>query len=123
MANLSDNADENYEQFLEDAVDSGIVWAVVTEEGEDGDFALCDSEEKPGTDVMPFFSQQKYVEAVCTGEWSGYAAQPIELDDFIDNWLPGMQKDGLLVGVNWNAELEGLEVEPLDLSLDLLETD
>jgi len=123
MTELTSNADENYELFLEDAVDSGIIWSIVTSDDDDGEFALCDSEEKPGTDVMPFFSQEAYAEAVCDGEWAGYAVRPIELDDFIDNWLPGMQKDGLLVGVNWNQALEGLEVEPLDLSHDLLETD
>ena len=42
------------------------------------------------------------------------------LDEFIDDWLPGMDEDKLLVGVNWNAEFEGDETEPLDL-LDELE--
>ncbi len=32
-----------------------------------------------------------------------------------------MNKDGLLVGTNWNAHLMGLEVEPAELAQALLE--
>ncbi|MDA9371956.1 DUF2750 domain-containing protein, partial [Porticoccaceae bacterium] len=42
----------------------------------------------------------------------------IELEEFLDDWLPGMHSDVLMVGVNWNAELAGREVEPLDLLED-----
>ncbi|WP_144391615.1 DUF2750 domain-containing protein [Pleionea sediminis] len=123
MDELTSDPEQNYQIFLEGAVDSGLVWALVTSEEEDGEFALCESEDKDNTDVMPFFSAQDFAQAVCHGEWANYQPRAIELDDFIDNWLPGMQKDGLLVGVNWTEDLEGLEQEPLELSLDLLETD
>ena len=37
----------------------------------------------------------------------------LSLDVFLDDWLPGMQKDGLLVGVNWSGErAKGYDVEP-----------
>ncbi len=36
-------------------------------------------------------------------------------EEFLDDWLPGMHSDVLLVGVNWNVDLEGAEIEPLDL--------
>ncbi len=35
------------------------------------------------------------------------------------NWLSGMNEDNLLVGVNWNVKLIGLEVEPVDLFKEL----
>jgi hypothetical protein len=40
----------------------------------------------------------------------------------MNNWIYGMNEDDLLVGVNWNAKLIGLEVEPYDLFKDLDET-
>jgi len=40
---------------------------------------------------------------------------PISLEELIDDWLPGMHGDLILVGVNWNEALEGTEIEPLDL--------
>ena len=41
------------------------------------------------------------------------------LADFIENWLIGMYNDGLLVGTNWDANMFGKEIEPLDLALQL----
>ena len=40
----------------------------------------------------------------------------------MNNWLHGMNQDGLLVGVNWNVKLIGLEVEPYELFKELEET-
>jgi hypothetical protein len=37
------------------------------------------------------------------------------MEEFLDDWLPGMHADVLMVGVNWSEDLEGQEFEPLDL--------
>lgn len=123
MQALSQDIEHNYQLFLNMSVDSGLVWALVTSDDDDAEFAMCESEEQPDKAVLIVFSNQEYAREVCTEDWSVYQPRAIDLDDFIDNWLPGMQKDGLLVGVNWTQDLIGAEVEPLDLSLDLLETD
>ncbi len=120
MAHLGTNLDKNYDRFLLDAVDYGIIWGIVDESGE---FAVSPSEEDDEIDVMPFWSSEEYAADVCVDEWSIFTPEAIELDDFIDNWLPGLQKDRILVGINWNKDLDGYEVEPLTLAEDLLETD
>ena len=38
-----------------------------------------------------------------------------QVEEFLDDWLPGMHSDVLMVGVNWTPDLEGQEMEPLDL--------
>ena len=119
MTSLSADFEQNYRQFLEQAVDTGFVWGLITG---DETFVICESDDFEDSDVMPFWSDHALAEAQCTDDWQDCQVRAIELDDFIDNWLPGMQKDELLVGVNWTTELEGVEKEPLDLSLDLLET-
>lgn len=123
MSQLSKDFDKNYQMFLEDAIDSGEVWGIAQGDDENAEFALCGSAEDDAVDVMPFWSRESFAKAACADEWSVYQPRAIDVDDFIDNWLPGMQKDGLLTGVNWNKELEGVEIEPLELALDLLETD
>ncbi len=128
MSELTKDFDENYEIFLEDAIDSGVVWGIAvkskdTKEENAVEFAVCGSEEMDGIDVMPFWSRKAFAQAVCLDEWADCEPQPVDVDDFIDNWLPGLQKDGLMVGINWTTDLEGTEIEPLELSLDLLETD
>ncbi|AOS95857.1 hypothetical protein AUP74_00386 [Microbulbifer aggregans] len=108
---LSDDFEENCARFLPESAAQGCVWAL---EGDEG-FALCASEKYPQTDVMPFWSQREFAERHVDGEWQGYRVVAIDLEEFMDDWLTGMHDDVLLVGINWNAELEGIELEPLDL--------
>ena len=111
MDSLSDNVEENFDRFIVDALKTGCVWGL---EGPEG-WAICPSDKYPNTDVMPFWSQPEFAQALCDGEWSVYKPIPIAVEELLEEWLPGMHEDVLLVGVNWTQELEGLEIEPLDL--------
>lgn len=108
---LSDDFEENCARFLPESAAQGCVWAL---EGDEG-FALCESEKYPQTEVMPFWSQREFAEQQVDGEWQDYRVVPVDLEEFMDDWLTGMHDDVILVGINWNAELEGVEMEPLDL--------
>ena len=111
MEPLSQNSEENFDRFIVEAIETGCVWAL---EGEEG-FALCPSEKNDDIDVMPFWSQPEFAQAACVDEWSVYKPVPIALEEFLDDWIDGMHEDLLLIGVNWNPDLEGMEIEPLDL--------
>lgn len=111
MAALTDDFEENFLSFMADAIDHGCIWGL---EGPEG-WALCSSAKYENTDVMPFWSQPELAQAHCKDEWQGYKVVPVSLEEFLDDWLPGMHKDVYLVGPNWTEDLEGLEVEPLDL--------
>ncbi|MCX2783016.1 DUF2750 domain-containing protein [Microbulbifer thermotolerans] len=108
---LSDDFEHNCARFLPEAAAQGCVWAL---EGNEG-FALCESVKYPQTEVMPFWSQREFAEIHVEGDWAEYQVVPIDLEEFMDDWLTGMHEDVLLVGINWNRELEGIEMEPLDL--------
>ncbi len=105
---------ESYQLFLEQALHCGCVWGL---EGPDG-WALCPSEKYDETEVMPFWSQPELAELHCREEWESYKVVPVSLEEFIDDWLPGMHDDVFLVGVNWDEEMEGEEIEPLDVLAD-----
>ncbi|HEY7773904.1 MAG TPA: DUF2750 domain-containing protein [Marinagarivorans sp.] len=111
---LSNDLDENYDRFIVEAEETGCVWAL---EGEEG-FALCPSNVSETLDVMPLWSQPEFAQLHCVDEWADYKPVPVALEELLDEWLPGMHDDLLLVGVNWNADMEGDEVEPLDLLED-----
>ncbi len=115
---LTNDFDENYALFIEDAFSTGCVWGLENSEG----FALCASNSNDDIDVMPFWSQPEYAQAHCVEDWADYKPVAIALEELLDDWLPGMHEDVTLVGINWNAELEGLEIEPLDLLEDLDKT-
>ncbi|WNO09430.1 DUF2750 domain-containing protein [Teredinibacter sp. KSP-S5-2] len=115
LIELGEDYEENYHLFLEDAIATGCVWGLENSEG----WALCPSLANDDLDVMPLWSQPEYAKQHCIEEWSDYEPVPIALDELLDDWLPGMHEDVLLVGVNWNADMEGVEIEPLDLIEDV----
>lgn len=115
---LTEDFDDNYDRFIDEALETGCVWAL---EGEQG-FALCQSTGSDDIDVMPLWSQPEYAKQHLTGEWADYKVIPIALEELLDDWLPGMHEDVTLVGPNWTEDLQGDEVEPLDLLEDFEET-
>ncbi|MFT7558156.1 MAG: hypothetical protein ACI93R_000048 [Flavobacteriales bacterium] len=108
---LSDDLDDNYEIFIVQSLAMGCIWGLESEEG----FALCPSVDNEEIDVMPLWSQPEFAKLHAKDEWEGYKVVPIAVEEFLDDWLPGMHGDTMLVGVNWNDALEGLEMEPLDI--------
>lgn len=118
MNNLSKDHESNYRRFFVDAIETGCVWGL---QGEDG-WALCDSEKHSDTLVMPFWSQPEFAQCHVEGDWADHEVVPIAVAEFMDDWLMGMHTDVVLVGVNWDADLEGGEYEPLDV-LHVFESD
>jgi hypothetical protein len=114
---LSDDLDENYDRFISEAIATGCVWGLESEEG----WALCAAHTSDDIDVIPLWSQPEYAQLHVEGEWQGYKVIPISLEELLDEWLPGMHDDVLLVGPNWTEDLSGDEVEPLDLLEDFEE--
>ena len=111
----SNDLDQVYDAFIAEALDTGCVWGL---EGKDG-WALCPSAYNDEIDVMPLWSQRDSAQAHCHDEWSEYQPVPISVEELLDEWLPGMHQDILLVGVDWDDTSEGEEVEPLDLLEDM----
>lgn len=108
------DTNESYQTFLGQALGYGCVWGL---EGPDG-WALCPSEKYDSSEVMPFWSEPEMAEVHCVDEWKDYKVVPVSLEEFIDDWLPGMHEDVYLVGINWDEDMDGEEIEPLDLLSD-----
>ncbi|MFL0796247.1 MAG: DUF2750 domain-containing protein [Cellvibrionaceae bacterium] len=115
------DTEENYDRFIAEAMDTGLVWALNEKGQEEGSFALCPSEVHKSSDVMPFWSAQEFAEVHCVDEWAVYEPIAIDFGEFMEDWLDGLHEDGVLIGINWNADMEGPEVEPLDLASDIEE--
>jgi hypothetical protein len=111
---LGNNLEENYDRFIVEAIAQGCVWGLSNGEG----WAVCPSEAFESSDVMPFWSQPEFAQSLCLEEWSEYEVTAVSTEEFLDEWLPGLHEDQILIGVNWTVELEGEELEPLDLLED-----
>ncbi len=111
MDALSEDFEENYNRFIVDAVETGCVWGLEDDNG----WALCASVKYKESCVMPFWSQPEFAQKHCVDEWANYKPVAVSTEELLDEWLPGMHADVYLVGINWNHEMEGIEMEPLDL--------
>jgi|APFre7841882724_1041349.scaffolds.fasta_scaffold16944_4 hypothetical protein len=112
MTQLTDDPQANHDLFLARVQETGLVWGLM---GEDG-WAACESGEYEGEIVFPFWSEEADARLHCVDEWAAYVPSSIQLETFCEHWLSGMDDDGILVGTNWDAELTGLETEPLELA-------
>jgi hypothetical protein len=108
---------ERHDRFLQRVVEGREIWGLKSAAG----WCVSPStrDESEGRQVMPFWSDRAYAQQCAKDDWVAYEPTTISLDEFLHRWLPGMVRDGVLVGTNWNAHLVGMEMEPSKLSEEL----
>ncbi len=119
MTQLSADVANNLALFIAEVKGLGQLWGL--QHGDD--WVVCDSAEVEQTDVLPLWSSESYARAHCVEEWQDYQPVAISLDDFFDEWVNDLQGDGVLIGTNWNADMEGAEVDPIELAKELARVD
>ncbi len=112
----ADAGKDRLRHFVERVRATGEVWGLHSE----GSWAFCESNEYEETDVIVFWSERAEAVRHIAGEWSSHEPTLVNLEKFVSNWLPGMEKDGALVGPNWDAHLNGVEIEPAEVAEALL---
>ena len=103
------DSDHNPEDFFDEVVATGYLYSFMNDEG-----IPLGTEREKGTRVMPFWSSQHGAEqmiALFPGDHS-YKPIRIALPEFEHNWLPGIERDGLLIGINWiNRPAESIDLD------------
>ncbi|MDB6026527.1 MAG: hypothetical protein JWM68_2750 [Verrucomicrobiales bacterium] len=112
MSENTGSSKERHRKFIEQVLETGEVWGLQSVDG------WCVSGDE-GKESMPFWSDRAGAAACAKEEWSGFEPTSIPLEEFVENWLPGMAEDGVVVGTNWNADLGGVESKPLELKQEL----
>ena len=72
-----------------------------------------------GKRAQPFWSSRSRVERIIktVPAYSTFEPHEIPLEDFVTNWLPTLERDGMLAGVNWSGpKALGYDVEPSHLA-------
>ena len=106
------------ESFINNVKQHQVVWGLQDETGEG--WVVCDSSEFEATDVMPLWSEEAKATSHCTEEWLGYTAVAIKLEEFLEYWVGDLNDDGVLVGLDWVAEQDCLEIDPIVLATSLV---
>ncbi|KAF0833252.1 uncharacterized protein DUF2750 [Ornithinibacter aureus] len=78
-----------------------------------------------GERAMPFWSLRSRAERVVSTvpAYAAFEVVEVPLDAFLTRWLPGLERDGLRVGLNWSgSRATGYDMAPPDV-LAQLQTD
>ncbi|OSC43259.1 hypothetical protein B8W66_02510 [Mycobacterium decipiens] len=79
----------------------------------------CTGDDEP-IPVHLVYSAAAYARQHATAEWAFMQPASYDLRKFIDGPLTGIHERGDLLGPDFNADLAGLEIEPIDLVRVLL---
>jgi len=112
---------QRYERFIKKVCETGTVYGLKNIEG----FATSASNDFENEDgalgLICFWSERALAKFCAKDEWLEYIPTEILLESFIENWCIGMSNDGLIVGINFDQNLFGFEIEPLELIKALLD--
>lgn len=106
-------AAKRYEYWIKKVADDEQVWSLGQKDG----WALVGDD--AGRELVPVWPHSKYAALCAKGIWDGYEPKVITLDDWLDRWVPGMERDGRLVAVFPTPDGNGAVVDPRRLEQDL----
>lgn len=95
--------------FYRDVANHRRVWTVKDDDGFPAPLSSS------GKRAQPFWSSLSRVQRIIKTVPAYVSFAPIEIswDDFRDKWLPGLEQDGLLIGVNWSGKnATGYDLDP-----------
>ncbi len=98
-----------YYAFIEEILKCRKVWAIKDEQG------FPSTTNINGQTSIPFWSLKSRAEEVIKNvpTFSNFQPHEISLEDFINRWLNGLEKDSLYVGVNWSGKrATGYDIKP-----------
>lgn len=84
-------------QAFFDELDAACVWTI------EDDGGVPAPKGETGHRVMPFWSRESRAAKIIgnVAAYAGFRPRQIPLDEWEERWLPGIARDGLLVGLNW----------------------
>ncbi len=99
--------------FRREVPQEGRVWTIKDANG-------CPvPEDADGTRAVPFWSKPTRAKRVIAQVEAFHDFDVVEIDAqaFLAEWLPGLERDGLLVGVNWaGAHATGYDITPAQVA-------
>jgi len=115
--------DEEYNRFIRSIIGSQTLYTLVSDEGDIAECPSTEYEEDDGEPVPVFcvWHDRVQAEACKVEEWADYQLEALPLDFFLHEWLVSMDQDAVLLGVDFDSELYGLEIEPVEVLADLLD--
>lgn len=70
--------------------------------------------------MLPLWPEKEFAALCAVDEWRDYIPEAIELENFLQKWVPGMTKDKTLISVFPTVKASGQIISPSDINEDLL---
>jgi hypothetical protein len=120
MLQESKTIQQKHEEFIKKVCETQKVWALENEDGfaTSGSNEYEDEEGEP-VEMICFWSTEGLAKSCAIEDWNDYTPVEMPLGNFIENFCIGMSNDGLLIGANFDQNMEGYEVDPLDLIIEI----
>ncbi len=67
---------------------------------------------------IPVWAKKEYSDLCRSDEWQNYHSEAIDLDDFLEEWIPRLKREGVRITVMW-SEGSGIDVDWDDLLRDI----
>lgn len=107
--------DKRLNYFIKRVADFYRIWGI-----DDAGWVLAATKEE--TEVFQVWPFPEFATPCCTGEWAGCVPQSIDLDDFMESYLPDFREKGILLGVFYTPAENGVLLTADELR-DLLEAE
>lgn len=104
--------------FVQEAVTSEKIYVIMGPDGAAGSFSTnYFDENNDHFPLIPFWTDSYLTEARSCVVENGDEFQIIYIPllEFVESWLPGMNEDEVIVGLNWTDDMTGPEIMPMDL--------
>ena len=102
-----------YSHFIKRVADWEEVWTLSDSEG----FAAAGDGD--GNEAIPVWPHERYAAACAVEQWAAFRPEAIPLDEWMDDWIPGLIEDSRVVAVFPNREGKSAIVTPDRLRSDL----
>ena len=106
-------ASRRYEYFVKRATSHGQLW------GLRGDGGWVIAEDDEGNRHFPAWPHQRFAQALANDKWSDGVPAAIDIDEWLEEWLPDLDRDGIRVAVFQTPDDQGVAVSPQRLKRDL----
>ena len=107
-------APRRYEYLVKRIASHGQLWGL-----RDSDGWVIAADEADAAH-FPVWPHQRFAQALVAGPWATASPESIQIDEWVEEWLPDLDRDRIRVSVFQTPADEGVSVAPLRMQRDLI---
>ncbi|QIZ76968.1 DUF2750 domain-containing protein [Ferrimonas lipolytica] len=108
----SQNSQQRFDATVDGAKANQALWTLADDEG-------CVVLESDQERCLLMWHEEEFAQSWATGEYSSCKALKIEMNDFLEKWVPGMTNDGFDLAIAPSLAGEGIVLSPEEFADDL----